>query len=157
MGVGGHLSAAMTGSRLQCVQTSKALKNKFIFTDRNDTGIQYIKSQYSELDLHVPVVDAIQQIFNKLLVLSVKMLNNNTISISWAKHKLKQCTKLLKKKRTFFIVGMNLLNRLSVFLLLLLQTFFYVVLWQDRIQRTGISTNHKLFCNTAALAGDLMG
>lgn len=96
--------------------------------DRNDTGIQYMKSQYSELDLHVPVVDAIQQIFNKLLVFSVKMLNNNTISISWATHKLKQYVKLLKKKRTFFIVGMNLLNRLSVFLLLLLQTFFYVVL-----------------------------
>lgn len=105
MGVGGHLSAAMTGSRLQCVQTSKALKNKFIFTDWNDTGIQYIKSQYSELDLHVPVVDAIQQIFNKLLVFSVKMLNNNTISISWAKHKLKQCAKLLKKNRYFLLLA----------------------------------------------------
>lgn len=158
MGVGGHLSVAMTVIRLQCVQTSMALKNKSVFTDSNDTGIQYIKSQASELDPHVPVVDAIQQIFNKLLVFSVKMLNNITISISCGKHKLKQYAKLLKKIfLTFFIVVMNLLNRLSVLLLLLLQTFFYVILCQDRIQRTGISTNHKLFCHSAALTGDLMG
>lgn len=106
MGVGGHLSVAMTVIQLQCVQTSMALKNKSVFTDSNDTGIQYIKSQASVLDLHVPVVDTIQQIFNKLLVFSVKMLNNITISISCGKHKLKQYAKLLKKSFWHFLLSL---------------------------------------------------
>lgn len=158
MGVGGHLSAAMTGSQLQCVRTSKALKTKLILQIIMTLKFNELISHSSEFDPHVPVVDAVQQIFNKLLVFPVKTLNSITICTSCVKHQFKLCAKsLTKKKNLHFIVGVNLLNRLSVLLLLLFQTFCYFIFWWDRIQRTRISTNHKLFCNSAALTVDLVG
>lgn len=82
----------------------------------------------SEFDPHVPVVDAVQQIFNKLLVFSVKMLNSITICTSYVKHKLTLCAKSQQKRNLHFIFGVNLLNRLCVLLLLFFQTFCYFIL-----------------------------
>lgn len=52
----------------------------------------------SEFDPQVPVVDAVQQIFNKLLIFSMKMLNSITICTSYIKHKLTLCAKSFQKK-----------------------------------------------------------
>lgn len=102
VGVGGHLSAAMTGSQLQCVRTSKALKTKSILQIIMTLRFNKWISHSSEFDPHVPVVNAVQQIFNKLLVFPVKILNSITICTSRVKHQFKLCTKSLKKISSFY-------------------------------------------------------
>lgn len=55
-----------------------------------------LTSHSSEFHPHVPVVDAVQQILNKLLVFPVKTLNSVKICTFCVKHQIELC-KVTKK------------------------------------------------------------
>lgn len=98
------------------------------------------------MNLHVPVVEAVQQITNELFVFPTKTYNSISIFHLF-----------FKVLSVLSLPGVNVLDRLAVLELLPLQTLGCFFLWRNGLLGNGISSSHKLFGHIAALTRDLKG